>query len=60
MKPLYISLKPFVDHHVLPRPAAWAKVFGNDRPLDVEIGSGNGEYLARLSVENPDNSNTTT
>ena len=53
MKPLYISLKPFVDHHVLPRPVCWAQVFGNDRPLDVEIGSGNGEYLARLSVENP-------
>ncbi|MBI3314914.1 MAG: hypothetical protein HYZ86_03095 [Candidatus Omnitrophica bacterium] len=53
MKPFYISLKPFLDHQVLPRPAHWATIFGNDRPVEVEIGFGNGEYLARLSTQNP-------
>lgn len=51
--PLYVSLKPFLDHHVLPRPVNWPEVFGNGRPLEVEIGCGNGEYLARLAQENP-------
>lgn len=53
-KPLYVSLRPFVDHHVVPRPVQWAEVFGDTRPVEVEIGFGNGEYLARLSVEQPD------
>lgn len=51
--PLYVSLKPFLDHHVLPRPADWRGIFNNTRPLEVEIGCGNGEYLARLAQENP-------
>ncbi len=53
MKPLYISLKPLLDHHVLPRPVAWKDIFGNDHPVEVEIGPGNGEYLARIGGENP-------
>ncbi|MBI4309210.1 MAG: hypothetical protein HY591_02650 [Candidatus Omnitrophica bacterium] len=52
-QPFYISLKPFLDHQVLPRPTPWPQVFGNDRPVEVEIGFGNGEYLARLAQENP-------
>lgn len=54
MKPLYISLKPFLDHHVLPRPVDWSVVFGNANPLEVEIGFGNGEYLAGLVADNPE------
>ena len=53
VKPLYVSLKPFIDHRVLPIPVQWLSVFGNDNPLEVEIGIGNGEYLARLAQENP-------
>lgn len=30
-------------------PTSWDKVFGNTKPLEVEIGFGNGEYLARLA-----------
>jgi tRNA (guanine-N7-)-methyltransferase len=51
VKPFYISLRPFLDHHVLSRPVDWQKIFGNDRPLEVEIGFGNGEYLARLGEQ---------
>ena len=54
MKPFYISLKPFLDHCVLARPVDWRQEFTNDRPLEVEIGFGNGEYLARLCAEHPD------
>jgi len=53
MKPFYISLKPFLNHGAISRPTDWRAVFANDRPLEVEIGFGNGEYLERLSRDNP-------
>ncbi len=53
MKPFYISLKPFLNHGELPRPALWPVLFGNNNPIEVEIGFGNGEYLARLSQGMP-------
>jgi len=53
MKAFYISLKPFLNHGVLSRPTDWRAVFANDKPLEIEIGFGNGEYLERLSRDNP-------
>ena len=53
MKPFYISLKPFLDHHVLPHPTIWSTIFGNNNPLHVEIGFGNGEYIADLKDQRP-------
>ena len=53
MRPFYVSLDPFLNHGALNRPTDWAAIFANDHPLEVEIGFGNGEYLARLSGENP-------
>jgi len=53
MKPFYVSLKPFLNHGTLCRPTAWGAVFANHHPLEVEIGFGNGEYLERISREQP-------
>lgn len=53
MKPFYISLKPFLDYRQLAYPTFWGRVFGNDKLLEVEIGFGNGEYLARLAQSHP-------
>lgn len=53
MKAFYISLKPFLNHGTLSRPTDWSAIFANSCPLEVEIGFGNGEYLERLSRENP-------
>jgi tRNA (guanine-N7-)-methyltransferase len=49
MKPFYVSLKPFLDYRPLAHPTAWPAIFGNDQPLEVEIGFGNGEYLAKVA-----------
>src|SRR5690349_18015298 len=54
MKPFYVALKPFIDHGSALRPTDWPKLFGNAQPLEVEIGFGNGEYLARQCAERPD------
>lgn len=53
MKPFYVSLKPFLNHGNLSRPTDWSAVFANNRPLEVEIGFGNGEYLERQSRQKP-------
>lgn len=52
-RPFYISLAPFLNHAALERPTQWERVFANGLPLEVEIGFGNGEYLAQLSQTNP-------
>jgi tRNA (guanine-N7-)-methyltransferase len=57
---------PFFDSHrtfgpeLLPAADAWpwrgrwAEYFGREAPLHVEIGSGNGFFLAELAQRNPD------
>jgi len=53
MKAFYVSLRPFLNHADLKRPTDWSTVFTNDHCVEVEIGFGNGEYLASLSQQNP-------
>ncbi|MDQ1911691.1 tRNA (guanosine(46)-N7)-methyltransferase TrmB [Paenibacillus sp. GD4] len=31
----------------------WAEVFGNDRPIHVELGMGKGRFISQLSALNP-------
>jgi tRNA (guanine-N7-)-methyltransferase len=38
----------------LPRPATGLALFGNDRPVELEIGSGKGTFLLAESGERPD------
>jgi tRNA (guanine-N7-)-methyltransferase len=53
MKPFYVNLAPLLDHSIIARPADWPALFGNSNPIEVEIGFGNGEYLAELSTKHP-------
>jgi tRNA (guanine-N7-)-methyltransferase len=50
----YLSLDPLLSPAHLPRPVDWRAEFGRDAPLELEIGSGNGEYLVRLAAARPD------
>jgi tRNA (guanine-N7-)-methyltransferase len=34
--------------------AFWAAVFGNRRPVEVEIGSGTGTFLMQVSLDHPE------
>ncbi len=53
MKSFYLSLKSFVPWKNVERPVDWARRFGRSAPLYVEIGFGNGEFLARNALETP-------
>jgi tRNA (guanine-N7-)-methyltransferase len=35
-------------------PISWAEVFGNDHPVELEVGSGKGLFLANAAVSGPD------
>lgn len=52
--PFYKSLAPLVIWQELARPVDWAAQFGRAAPLSLEIGSGNGEFLARTASEHPE------
>lgn len=38
----------------LSSPADWAAIFGNDNPIVLEIGSGTGDFVAKLAADRPD------
>ena len=50
----YRSLAPFRRWWTLLPERDWAAEFGRTAPLDLEIGSGNGEFLARRITEHPE------
>jgi tRNA (guanine-N7-)-methyltransferase len=45
---------PILSCYTLPWPVPWDDVFGAARPLLVEIGFGNADYLIALAEANPD------
>ncbi len=50
---VYGSLAPLVDLAAQDWSGGGLRLFGNDHPLEVEIGFGTGEYLAGLSAGRP-------
>ena len=32
----------------------WAQVFGNEKPIQIEIGMGKGQFITTLAQQNPD------
>ena len=52
-KPYYLSLDPLIHWPGAGRPIDWAGEFGRTAPLEVEIGFGNGEALARRAWNDP-------
>ena len=54
-RPLSQSLQEhLIPWRELPWPLDWAGVFGREAPLSLEIGFGNGGYLAQQALERPD------
>jgi tRNA (guanine-N7-)-methyltransferase len=50
-----IDAKPFtVEAEGLAEPVDWSKIFGNDHPIELEIGSGKGLFLANAATAHPE------
>jgi tRNA (guanine-N7-)-methyltransferase len=43
-----------LDVETLPRPLDWREVFGNDHPVELEIGAGKGTFLTDQANARPD------
>ena len=43
------------DATLWPKPLDWREVFGNDHPVELEVGSGKGLFLVREAVRKPEN-----
>ncbi len=54
MRVEYRSLTPFVHWWEMAGKSAWPDQFGRDAPRQLEIGFGNGEYLAREAKAHSD------
>ncbi len=54
MKTRYLSLAPFIPWQQVSRPVNWADIFGRNSRLEIEIGFGNGDFLAQRAQEYPE------
>jgi tRNA (guanine-N7-)-methyltransferase len=43
-----------LDVETLARPIVWEKLFGNDHPVELEIGMGKGTFLVEQAKSRPD------
>jgi tRNA (guanine-N7-)-methyltransferase len=43
-----------LDVDALPRPLVWREVFGNEHPVELEIGMGKGTFLTEQAKARPD------
>ncbi|WP_342472154.1 tRNA (guanosine(46)-N7)-methyltransferase TrmB [Metasolibacillus sp. FSL H7-0170] len=51
----------FIHAHpdvILPNPEQhkgdWSSVFGNDHPIHIEVGTGKGQFMLGMALQNPD------
>lgn len=54
MKARYRSLDRFIPWRETERPIDWPRRFGRAVPLEVEVGFGNGEFLAQRAQAHPE------
>ena len=49
-----IAESRFVVHDPAAQKGKWNAVFGNDHPIQIEIGMGKGRFMMELAAANPD------
>src|SRR5687768_18566783 len=43
-----------LDVDTTPKPIVWCELFGNDRPVEIEIGMGKGTFITDQATARPD------
>lgn len=49
-----IESSPFVVQMPENKKGHWTEVFGNDHPIEIEVGMGKGKFIMELARKNPD------
>ena len=50
----FVAESPSVVHDPMQYKGHWQEFFGNDRPIELEIGMGKGQFIRRLSLRDPE------
>ncbi len=50
----HVEESRFVVHDAAEHKDGWKALFGNDKPIHLEIGMGKGRFITELSKRNPD------
>lgn len=49
-----IATSPYVIQEPELHKDSWNQVFGNDNPIQIEVGMGKGRFIMELAQQNPD------
>ena len=49
-----IASSPYVVQQPEEKKGHWNQVFGNDNPIQIEVGMGKGKFIMELARQNPD------
>lgn len=49
-----INRSPYVVHNPEEKKGNWSEVFGNQNPIEIEVGMGKGKFIMELAMKNPD------
>lgn len=50
----YLLAVPHPLENTLPTPIVWSVLFGNDQPIEIEVGSGKGLFLLNAALTHPE------
>ncbi|ACM20120.1 tRNA (guanosine46-N7)-methyltransferase [Geotalea daltonii FRC-32] len=51
---IHIESPNYLKAETLASPADWSAIFGNDRPLALEIGCGIGDFIVKTAMDMPE------
>ena len=49
-----IENSPYVVQNPEERKGRWKELFGNENPIEIEVGMGKGKFIMELAQKNPD------
>ncbi|MGL5434698.1 MAG: tRNA (guanosine(46)-N7)-methyltransferase TrmB [Lachnospiraceae bacterium] len=49
-----VEKSPYVIHNPESHKGSFGKIFGNDNPIEIEVGMGKGKFIMELAAINPD------
>ncbi len=49
-----IANSPYVVSNPEEKKGRWNGVFGNDNPIEIEVGMGKGRFIMELAAKNPE------
>ena len=51
---IIINASPYLVKNPCDYKGKWNKLFKNDNPIEIEIGTGKGKYIISMAMDNPD------